>query len=86
MYLNTTLTYKLSYNQLVIVYCPEWCDTGFVIAQWKGSTFESETDYNGTFNEYVESFLPLDEDGCPCKLQSILFYHNNVILYKIGKD
>lgn len=59
----------LNNNQLVLCKCPEWSDEGFQIAFWNGSEFEYSGQPNDMFNEYVVSFVPLDEHtGLPKKL------------------
>jgi hypothetical protein len=30
-------------NRPIIVYCPEWSDTGYEIVTWNGGEFECET-------------------------------------------
>lgn len=66
MYKSKKETSKLRHNQLVICRCPNWCDEGYQIARWNGKEFEYNSDPNGTFNDYVIAFLPLNEDGEPC--------------------
>lgn len=68
MYKSIEHANKLNNNQLVLTRCPDWCDEGYQVARWNGSEFYYDSDPNGTFNEHVIAFLPLDEDGKPCKL------------------
>jgi hypothetical protein len=64
MYRGIQETKNLRYGQLALCKCPEWCDTGFQVAIWKGDGFKVEND-GGIFNDCVIEFLPLNEDGEP---------------------
>lgn len=65
MYYGLNKSASLKRNQLVICRCPNWCDEGYQVAKWNGSEFEYDSDPNGTFNEYVIAFMPLNSDGIP---------------------
>lgn len=68
MFEGLNKTSKLKRDQLVICRCPNWCNEGYQIATWNGEAFEYDADPNGSFNDYVIAFLPLNEDGEPCSL------------------
>jgi len=59
---------KLSYNQMVIARCPNWCDTGYQVCKWNGQEFYYDDQSNDMFNEDVIAFMPLNNDGEPCRL------------------
>lgn len=56
---------KLKAGTLAICRCPEWCDECYQVAMWNGKSFEYDADPNGSFNDYVIGFLPLNENGYP---------------------
>ena len=68
MYYGLKEKVKLKEGQLVLARCPNWCDEGYQIATYNGSEFEYSSDPNGSFNEYIIAFMPLDEDGCPLSI------------------
>ena len=39
-------------NRALLVYCPDWCDIGYAVVVWNGSSFEDEM--RGTdINDYI---------------------------------
>jgi hypothetical protein len=56
---------KLEIGQLALCYCPEWCGTGYHVAKWDGEKFDYDEEPNGNFDNCVEGYLPLNEDGKP---------------------
>lgn len=56
--------HKLREGEICICHCPQWVSSGFAIARWDGEGFEDDINYEW-FNEQIESYLPLDEDGLP---------------------
>lgn len=65
MYKSISEAINLRYGQLCLCRCPNWCDEGYQVAKWTGSEFEYDADPNGSFNNYVIAFMPLDDEGRP---------------------
>jgi hypothetical protein len=52
-------------GQLCLCRCPDWCHEGYQVANFEDDKFSYDSDPNGTFNNYVIAWLPLNEDGLP---------------------
>ena len=52
-------------GQLCICKCPEWCPTGFQIAEFDGNKFQCIDHPNPDFDLLVIEWLPLDKNGIP---------------------
>lgn len=63
MYKPLEETKNLKRGQLVVCKCPDWNEEGFQIAVWNGREFEYSGQQNDWFNEYVEEFAKLNDDG-----------------------
>lgn len=53
-------------GQLCFCRCPNWNDSGFQITRYASKKgFYYEDQLNPLFNDYVEHWYPLNEDGTP---------------------
>lgn len=52
-------------GQLCLCKCPDWCSLGFQVAEFDGRIFNYPDAANDSFNEHVEEWMPLNEDGEP---------------------
>ena len=52
-------------RQLCLCKCSGWNTSGLQVAMYDGKTFDYEDSPNDSFNEYVEGWLPLNDEGVP---------------------
>lgn len=71
MYKSLGESVNLKPEQLCLCRCPHWCEEGYQVATWNGSEFEYSADPNGSFNDHVIAFMPLDDEGCPSVIREI---------------
>lgn len=65
MYHNKRESSKLSFGQMVLCRCEDWCEEGFQVAKWNGKEFEFGGQPNDMFDGLVTEFMCLDTDGNP---------------------
>ncbi len=51
---NTTVTPPT--NRVLIVHCPDWCDTGYQVCKWNGKAFYYDDQPNDMFHVEVVSW------------------------------
>ncbi len=56
---------KPNKRQLCLCKCSGWNSDGLQVATYNGEIFDYEDAPNDDFNEHVEGWLPLDENGVP---------------------
>lgn len=56
---------QLKRGELYLCFCPEWCTLSYQIATWEGDRFDYPDSTNDEFDNYVKSYLPLNEEGKP---------------------
>lgn len=56
---------KLEVGQMCLCYCPEWCTINYQVAFWDGEKFDYPDAPNDNFDNCVDGYLPLTEDGKP---------------------
>jgi hypothetical protein len=52
-------------GQLCLCKCPNWCRSGFQVAEWDGVKFDFDESPNDMFDGDVIEWMPLNEYGEP---------------------
>lgn len=43
-------------NRVLLCYCPEWCESGYQVAEWNGKRFVYEEEPNEIFDQHVKEW------------------------------